>query len=309
MPAPSSPQWLSTHLHFDAPTIYGADADHVIRCHVVPLVAAVRENCDTDCFFFVRYSDGGPHIRVRFRERLGSRSDRVRDVTRERLCLFGSEAGVTVIRPVAAEYDREVQRYGGLSALSVSERIFEASSIAAIAQIGTDALSLSARLGRALVAMLATVNAFLPDHTHARAFAGRYCEGYLPSLAAWRGRESRDLIDVFRQGFAPQEPRLTASIADLWYALVNRDAVSDAIDAYAASLCQLREELRKCFNAGQVVVSGAPASSWSACVYWLLPSYVHMMNNRLGVSIEHEAYLAYIISAGLTAMDSSLTSA
>lgn len=293
----SAQLWLSAHLHFSSLTIYGADADEVITRVVVPLTRAVRERYGAVRFFFIRYADNGPHIRIRFREPRAKLSSEARSVITTLI-----QTCSPTVRIVWVDYDAEVGRYGGPHALDIAERVFEASSIAAFAFLDSK-LTLRSRLGRALLAMLATVHVFLPTSASAGAFAARYSESFQPSLVAWRGSASGDLREVFRAGLAPQETRLLTSIREAWDELATNDSVLEPIGAYVASLQKACNDLRRCFNAGQIVISGRPARAWNDCVNWLLPSYVHMMNNRLGVSIAHEAYLAFIVQTGLSDME------
>lgn len=72
-----------------------------------------------EAWFFVRYSDPEPHVRLRFRgtpdrltrELLPYVCDWARELMGERLCLrFGFDT-----------YDRELERYGGPAALDIAE--------------------------------------------------------------------------------------------------------------------------------------------------------------------------------------------
>src|SRR5579871_1763921 len=56
--------WRSLHIWFDAPTIYSETADAVILDQAVPIARQAAEQ-GAGRFFFVRYNEGGPHIRLR----------------------------------------------------------------------------------------------------------------------------------------------------------------------------------------------------------------------------------------------------
>jgi hypothetical protein len=60
------PAWVSFHLH------YHEDQDRLLLGLVEPLVETLLAGGLIDCFFFVRYPLGGPHIRLRLRCRPGS---------------------------------------------------------------------------------------------------------------------------------------------------------------------------------------------------------------------------------------------
>ncbi|GHO77667.1 hypothetical protein KSD_54380 [Ktedonobacter sp. SOSP1-85] len=89
---------------------------------------ALKEGLAQD-WFFIRYSDPDPHIRLRF-----SGDPRI---LRERLlplvCQWSSSLMMrgTCLRFAFDTYDREIERYGGLSGIGLAERLFGADSRAA----------------------------------------------------------------------------------------------------------------------------------------------------------------------------------
>ena len=65
--------------------------------------------------------------------------------------------------------------------------------------------------------------------------------------------------------------------------------------AYAADLNAIRDRLTSLCASGGISRSGNVVADWSECCDLLLPSYVHMMNNRLGLSRTEEAYAALLV--------------
>ncbi|HEU0052564.1 MAG TPA: lantibiotic dehydratase C-terminal domain-containing protein, partial [Longimicrobium sp.] len=61
-------------------------------------------------------------------------------------------------------------------------------------------------------------------------------------------------------------------------------------------LVPVREEFRALLDDGRLLMRGsAPYTDWDTAVQAIVSSYVHMMNNRLGISLQEESYLAYLI--------------
>jgi hypothetical protein len=56
-----------------------------------------------------------------------------------------------------------------------------------------------------------------------------------------------------------------------------------------------RLRLRELFHAGRLLAQGQPAANWGWCLEWVVPSYLHMTSNRLGLTIAEESYLAHLI--------------
>jgi thiopeptide-type bacteriocin biosynthesis protein len=101
------------------------------------LVGPIREFCDrarrsgmTDGWYFVRYSDPDPHIRLRFR---GDPDNLLTSLLPE-FCSWGADlmAEGSSQRFVFDTYEREVERYGGPAGMAVAEALFTADSPAVV---------------------------------------------------------------------------------------------------------------------------------------------------------------------------------
>ncbi len=102
-------------------------------------------------WFFIRYSDPDPHVRLRFR----GAPERLVGQLLPALCTWGAQlmAAGHCLRFSFDTYDREVERYGGPEGIEVAERIFAADSrlVASVLQLLQDRVLL---LDRVTVAVL-----------------------------------------------------------------------------------------------------------------------------------------------------------
>jgi thiopeptide-type bacteriocin biosynthesis protein len=100
-----------------------------------------------DEWFFVRYFDPDPHVRIRFR---GVPETLVRDLL-PRVCDWTSRLVVTgkSQKVVFDTYDREVERYGGPEGTSASESVFAIDSA-----MVTEILASAPRVERAFLAVM-----------------------------------------------------------------------------------------------------------------------------------------------------------
>jgi hypothetical protein len=94
--------------------------DFLVRTFV-PLVAELRAQERIDRWFFVRYADPHPHVRLRVRA-----SSACGPAVRERLVAASEEwlREERVLRCAFDTYDPEYERYGGLEELDAAERFF-----------------------------------------------------------------------------------------------------------------------------------------------------------------------------------------
>ncbi|MFC9679932.1 lantibiotic dehydratase [Streptomyces sp. NPDC056948] len=119
--------WLYAKLYCPGPL-----QDTVLARHLPELLDALPPEADR--WFFVRYADPDPHLRLRlhgapgtlYGEILPALHDLVADLRRHRL----------VGRLVLDTYDPETERYGGTArTMEAAERVFHADSAAALAQL------------------------------------------------------------------------------------------------------------------------------------------------------------------------------
>jgi thiopeptide-type bacteriocin biosynthesis protein len=304
--------WRSVHLYFTG-DIYDVYSDAVVLGLVHPLVVALTESQAIDRFFFVRYRDQGAHIRLRL-QRAQSWSEAhldelvIRSV--ERIQAAGAVSAVDASSaraspPVAMRwvtYEPEYERYGGQSAMPVVEQMFHASSVLAIQLLREDGgLERQRRLGKAMLAMLVTAHVFELTLSQTIALLDRYESGYLRSAGLPSGSGKADLTERFRESFKRQAGSFGTIVVAVWDALAERDALSDPLDEFRATMEMLRCRLRELWSNGVLTIHHAPATSWERFIIYILPSILHMTNNRLGVSIPEETYLAHLIRHALRA--------
>ena len=125
--APGS-EWLFAKIYCARGTM-----DPLLRAVVRPVLDEALGDGDADSWFFLRYADPEPHLRLRLhgdRARLHARVLPLLEGALEPLLASGR-----VHRLMLATYERELERYGGQAGIAVSERIFRVDSDAALATI------------------------------------------------------------------------------------------------------------------------------------------------------------------------------
>jgi thiopeptide-type bacteriocin biosynthesis protein len=310
---PADP-WLSVYLFLDG-WIYTADCDRVVVDVVEPFVRRCMAEGWADGHFFIRYSEYGPHVRLRLHGDPRVLQETVWPALAEHVrqsspgVVLDAVPGVMpaprpegepvrVTHLARVTYERETERYGGEDALPVAEHLFQVSSDAAFdltARLGAER---SSRLGKGLLSMVVLVHVYCGDRERGAAWGHMYSTSYLRSLASEDGgRES--YLNAFDQGFQQQSGTLAEYVDEVWARLDEDEEISDTLDAYAAGLRARRDELRALVDAGRVRVGGAPAETWERVVQGIVPSYAHMMNNRLGITIQEESYLAFLLNRAL----------
>lgn len=100
--------------------------EELIAKHVSPLAAGLTRDQHIDSWFFVRYADPFPHVRIRFK----GQPALLNGTVHKTICAFADdlvEKGICMSLSFDT-YEREVERYGGVLGIDVAERLFSIDS-------------------------------------------------------------------------------------------------------------------------------------------------------------------------------------
>ena len=193
----TSASWVGIHL-FTNEGVYGQRFDEFLINQIAPAVIAAVDRRLCDRWFFIRYGDGGPHLRLRLRAR-DQQSARVLGVAFSDVSqAIQNEDEVTLATSRHLEdhyglsrrvppgsmklepYVPEIDRFGGVEALRICEAEFCSSSKAVV-----DVLSelagepSSSKLAIGLYMMLSTLETFLGPTIDRLRFARNLMRAYL----------------------------------------------------------------------------------------------------------------------------------
>lgn len=251
---PPGSEWLYAKLFTGTAT-----ADRVLCDEVAPLAQEAVAGGAARRWFFIRYSESGWHLRIRFQgdPRL------LREVVQPRI----ESMAERLIDSGAAwklqfdTYEREVERYGGAEAIELAEEIFHRDSEAVAALLPSCSGDAGADLRWQL--MLAGIDRLYADFGLDLAARLRLAEGA-------------------RAGFAQ---------TFVYDAL--RDQLAGRFRAHRASLLQLLDAPIPAFDRRSAAIAPAVRHVAARRVSAILPSIIHMFVNRLARSAgpEHEMVL------------------
>ncbi|KOU13943.1 hypothetical protein ADK52_37315 [Streptomyces sp. WM6372] len=266
----------------------GADTDAFVTEALAPLMDG-RYGPDGGSWFFIRYHEGGPHLRIRFR---GAAAD-VDELAAEIALLAAETIPVTGPLPgrhgevSAARYEPETERYGGPAALPVAEEVFVHSTRAAVAALRA-VPGRADRLRLALDLAHATAHALGLDELDSAGWLRRHA-------ASWRwAGEVRTLPG------AAVHTRVNTVFAAQRTNLARRArAVCAGLEDGSADpwLAQWSRRVRAADARLRTAVPAVPAESAAdrpdAPVrtdrrLWVWASQLHMLFNRLGVAPDEE---------------------
>ncbi|HEX4962226.1 MAG TPA: thiopeptide-type bacteriocin biosynthesis protein [Thermoanaerobaculia bacterium] len=284
--------WLTAYLFFED-HVYGETADRVIREVVAPLARACRP--DAVRWFFLRYAEEASHVRLRF-----FAPGPVLEETIWPRVAAAAASSELVVRALRERYEPEVERYGGPWGLALAEELFHRQSETALALLGKiPPGTRPQRLGKGLLAMLVLLFLYRRERQGVAELARSYGADYLKIWAGDDAQEQEQWLRTFQEAFDRQADRLAGYVESAWEALESGDELTPELDAYRRDMDDVACRLRELFDQGRLRLDGRPAADWDESVDWIVPSYIHMMSNRLGVSIQEESYLSVLIAGTL----------
>jgi len=287
--------WLSAQLFFRG-DLYDTAADQVILEIVEPICKRCLGHGWARRFFFIRYGNMGSHIRLRFYGRLDLLEQRVKPGIVESC---GKDS--TIQRIEWDPYAPEVDRYGGPCGVAFAERVFHESSETAFALLlKVDATRRSTRLGKGLLTMLVMLHTFRDSRAAAADFIAAYGSNYLYAMVPDPDQRAAR-IETFREGYDKQARQLSPYVETAWAALEGREALTDELDRYRERLLETRRRLERLADTGRLRDEHRILAGFDVAVDKIVPSYLHMMNNRLGITTQEESYLSLVIHQTLAA--------
>ncbi|MEM7584069.1 MAG: thiopeptide-type bacteriocin biosynthesis protein [Acidobacteriota bacterium] len=281
--------WLSTQLFFDG-ELYGAEADRILFGVVEPLSVLCREQGWARRFFFIRYSNLGHHIRFRLYGPREALEHQVKPRLQAQI-----DADPRIVRTTWEAYEPETFRYGGRYGVALAERVFQDSSTSALALLRrVDPERRSTRLGKGLLATLVMLHTFCDSRQAAAQLIAAYGSSYLAAMVP-DDDERHAMVETFENGYDRQAERLAPYVETAWSSLVAGEPLTDALDRYREQLQETRRRMMKLASAGRLRREDTVFETFDEAVHHVVPSYIHMMNNRLGVTTQEESYLSLVL--------------
>ncbi|MFC9294226.1 thiopeptide-type bacteriocin biosynthesis protein [Streptomyces sp. NPDC057011] len=276
-PAAAAPGWLGLHCFLSTSP---EDTDAFLVEEVAPLLDGLVAGRPGAAWFFIRYSEGGPHLRIRVRGLDEGPALELR-------AALGDLAKGRDGRVEEVEYVPETERYGGPAALPVAEQVFVRSTRLAVEAVarsrrGSERLALGVDLAHATAFALG-----LDRHAAARWLRAQ--------AAGWRWATDVPLLPT----------RLLLAHVNVVYtaqreALLRRaDALRQELAADAAGADGLAVRWARAVAAADGDLHAVDGSPERLRVWG---SQLHMLFNRIGIVPDEERAVCRLAARAL--MDS-----
>ncbi|MQS16831.1 SagB/ThcOx family dehydrogenase [Streptomyces kaniharaensis] len=288
--------WHSLHLSLHLTT---EATDAFVTEDLAPLMDGLTAGRPGADWFFIRYGEGGPHLRIRYRGLAGGPTNGHDDLAGELARLAAEHAPVAGPWPSrhadvdAVPYVPETERYGGPVALPLAEDVFVTSARTVVHALRANP-SRAARLPLAADLAHATAHALGLDQLAAGQWLRRHA-------ASWRWIDEVELLPA-----AAVHAQVNSVFAGQRQALVRRaQTVRTSLDEGTAApwLAAWADQVR----ATEARLRAALGEQDQDRLPWVWASQLHMLFNRLGVTPDEERAVCRLAARTLLETDEPFT--
>ncbi|HET8841763.1 MAG TPA: thiopeptide-type bacteriocin biosynthesis protein [Ktedonobacteraceae bacterium] len=200
------------------------------------------------------------------------------------------------------EYEPEYSRYGGVEGVELAEWHFEHSSdtvINLLREVNVNVQSIL--LGRSIQLALPFFYGVFETDERVLFALDQY-------IATWMGRDPQQShrIRQYEKKYQRMSAILTQRIRKIREYMLNKHSSArrtETEENWKKHIIEFRLRLQKLYTANKLIADfeSPQASSFTLddVYHYLQSSYVHMTNNRLGVSIPQEVYIGYLLKRAL----------
>ena len=330
-------KWLAAFLYYAEPW------EDFLITGVKPLIDQVMGEKLADQYFFIRYWEKGPHIRLRFKGDTNTLEDKVKPLIIAHFDQYfknkpSERQDPEWIKEATEEYkwypnnsvqfidyEPETDRYGGEFALLVSERQFQASSNAtlAIVEDGLGSWDYNRALGAAIQLHLGFAYGVGMDQYEASKFFSEVFQNWLPRAYYFYekdiskeelARRREETLKAFESNFEEQKESLIPFFQTVWEAFEEEQSFDQEwLNQWLMDMRSIKADLLVLQKDGRLVVpqwysikegTGVPVERQQ--LWAIYDSYIHMINNRIGIMNRDEGYLAYLVRESIKVLGNSV---
>lgn len=306
LPGPGEQSWLGAYLYYAEPW------EEFLLEGVRPFVRSILEEKLAEQFFFIRYWQQGPHIRLRFKGDAARLQNEIKPRLKSYFNHYFKEKPSQRQEPEQPQqipeklrwfpnhtirfvpYLPEIKRYGGPAGILMAEGQFEASSRAVLSIIEeSHGWDYERALGAAIQLHLGFVSALGMSLAESILFFSDIFSTWFytsnrdnENIPAEEMRKSKEVtLKSFKEIFDKQEAMLVPFHNTLWNALAERVTFEEQwLNRWLSDMEGTKKRLKN---------NNIPQRRQQ--LWPILGSLVHMTNNRLGILNRDEAFLGYLI--------------
>ena len=260
--------WISCYIYCDT------TANEFLVKKIFPITQYALKNKLANQYFFIRYGDKyGFHIRLRFKGEINLLEYTLRPLL---------EKSFTNNR--FTRYRPEIQRYGGVEAMLIAEKLFEASSNTALSFLkSSDYSDYERSLGFALQMNLSMLHSFGLHKDEAQDFFKHFT--------------IKSNINGFKNNLNQQYASIIPTLSHMWSILDQNNSFEyEWFNEWIREVKIIEKDIKKVYTKHLLNPRYSKKLHIHNPLWYLYDSYLHMNNNRLGIYRIDELFLIYILN-------------
>ncbi|RFS26883.1 hypothetical protein DVR12_03615 [Chitinophaga silvatica] len=294
-------KWLAVYIYLEG------SFEYYLSKRVLPLARKLKRQKYIDKYFFIRYSDIGPHIRLRF---YGS-SHNIERYVKPQLELWLNSLQIedvihyNILKYVYQDYEPEYSRYGEEQAMTIAETQFYSSSqtiLKAITYKSEDYNSWA--IGFALKMHLCFIMSTGLCRSEAEILLQDVFKSWLFSATQILKNidntsyleKSETIIQAFENNYDKQKKNLGIGLDNFLSKIRNEDFKNIGwAKSWITTSKKTHKDLNKLLYQGKLFADWNFEVQESYKIIFIYGSYIHMTNNRLGILNIDEAFIAFLL--------------
>ncbi len=328
-------KWLASYLYYAEPW------EKFLVEAVKPFVEQILKQGLAEHYFFIRYWEKGPHIRLRFKGDSNVLEHKVKPLLSKHFKNYFKDYPSTREEPnwpddipedskwypnnsvQFMEYEPETERYGGKQGILIAEKQFQASSkaILAITKESLDSWDYSRALGAAIQLHLGFGYALGMELDEVNGLFKRFFDNWLSRAYYFfekdiskeeLAKRKEETLVAFSKNFEEQKESLLPFFETVWQALQKgQEFEQEWLNNWVIDMTEVGKDLKviqknkKLTPPTWYMQKTSGDFSLEQQERWAVyDSYIHMVNNRLGIKNRDEAYLGYLIIESVKVLES-----
>lgn len=265
--------WLSVHIFYDD------SLDFLLKKGIQPFIN--KNNKFIFRWFFIRYTEGGQHIRLRLKINKNQEAKiqtAVNDFFNDFFQKINNENNLPKSRLVFIDYKPEIDRYGGKIGIEISEQLFQYSSEFVAEFIDVD----SNYENKLMIAALMNYNlglVFFENKNQLNSFFEKIASNWLNFNIQHLQIPQQQIIKTLKTIKNDTKSMILPLLLEYQYNFKN-DIEDDFCD-WRKQHFKIKQQLLK--------------SKLTKPISIILESYIHMNNNRLGISNFDESLVSDLL--------------
>lgn len=288
--------WLSVHLFY-------TKFDFLLINGIKPFIDDLKRQKKIESYFFIRYWENGPHIRLRLKISLHNKErikTEINDYFSEFFITYPSERSYNPANNFPnnsvqyIEYIPEIDRYGGEYAILEAEKHFEQSSNAVLELMAEGSWSFNIAQAKVLQLHILFLEAINISQQNKNLMLDRMAK------SPWRNRAQKivgeiDMIDnVLERQYNKNKNALKNMFLQLKELTNSENEMINypILNQFYKDIKKTDQKLNELARSKKIEFTVSDSELQRINLY---PSYLHMLNNRMGLKNHDEIYMSFIM--------------